>query len=75
MQVPKRAPGSDPVPEELEEVFQEWPAAQAAWDRLTPGRQRSYIIHINGAKQTATRRSRAEKSLPKIMSGKGNNER
>lgn len=74
-QVPKREAGADPMPVELEELLAEWPAAQAAWERLTPGRQRSYLIHINGAKQSATRRSRAEKSLPKIMSGKGQNER
>ena len=47
---------------------------EKAWDALTPGRQRSYILHIGGAKQEKTQRNRLEKALPKIFSGKGNNE-
>ena len=53
---------------EMDEIFKK------AWDALTPGRQRSYIIHIGGAKQEKTQYNRLEKALPKIFAGKGNNE-
>jgi uncharacterized protein YdeI (YjbR/CyaY-like superfamily) len=45
-----------------------------AFEALTPGKQKSYVIHVNGAKQEATRVSRLEKCLPKIYAGKGFNE-
>jgi uncharacterized protein YdeI (YjbR/CyaY-like superfamily) len=41
---------------------------------LTPGRQRSYVLHISSAKQTATRVNRVEKCIPKILDGLGFNE-
>ena len=53
---------------EIDEMFGK------AWEALTPGRQRSYIIHIGGAKQEKTQQNRLEKALPKIFAGKGNNE-
>jgi len=46
----------------------------SAWKALTPGRQRSYILHIGGAKQEKTQQNRLQKSLPKIYAGKGFNE-
>ena len=46
----------------------------SAWEALTPGRQRSYILHIGGAKQEKTQHNRLQKSLPKIYAGKGFNE-
>ena len=53
---------------EIDETFKK------AWEALTPGRQRSYIIHIGGAKQEKTQYNRLEKALPKIFAGKGHNE-
>ncbi|WP_413558990.1 YdeI/OmpD-associated family protein [Bdellovibrio sp. HCB209] len=47
---------------------------KAAFDKLTPGRQRLYVIHISSAKQSATRLSRIEKCIPKILKGLGLNE-
>jgi len=68
----------EPVPEELEEL-EERLATDArlrdAFDALTPGRQRSHILHIRGAKQRATRERRVEKCAPKILAGLGFNER
>ncbi|XOV93743.1 MAG: YdeI family protein [Bacteroidota bacterium] len=61
----------EPIPEELQARLDEDPALQAAFDSLTPGRQRSYIIHVSQPKQAATRISRMEKCIPKIMEGKG----
>ena len=51
------------------------PALAAAFDALTPGRQREYHLHVSGAKQAATRESRIDKCTPKIMNGKGFRER
>lgn len=61
----------EPEPEELTAVLDADPAARAAFDALTPGRRRSHILHVLGAKQAATRRVRAERCLPKILAGKG----
>jgi uncharacterized protein YdeI (YjbR/CyaY-like superfamily) len=62
------------LPEELTNLLEQTPALAEAFEALTPGRKRSYVLHISGAKQAKTRESRAEKCIPKIMSGKGFNE-
>jgi len=72
--VPKRS-GTEPVPDELARLLSSQPELQAAFDALTPGRQRSHILHISGAKQAKTRAARAERCAAKIRSGKGFNER
>jgi uncharacterized protein YdeI (YjbR/CyaY-like superfamily) len=59
------------LPAELLEAFDETPALRAAFEALTPGRQREYVLHIGGAKQSATRASRVEKCAEKILAGKG----
>lgn len=64
-----RAP--EPVPAELQAALDAEPALAAAFAALTPGRQRSHILHVGGAKQEASRRSRAEKCAEKIRVGKG----
>lgn len=61
-------------PEELIAAMEQDPELQEAFDELTPGRQRSYLLHISAAKQAATRVSRIAKCRPKILSGKGFNE-
>lgn len=50
------------------------PQLQIAWYLLTPGHQRSYILHIGSAKQEQTQLNRIEKRIPKIYTGKGFNE-
>lgn len=50
-------------------------AFRAAFEALTPGRQREYNLHISDAKQAATRASRVEKYVPKILAGKGMRDR
>lgn len=57
--------------EELQDRLDQDPALQAAFERLTAGRQREYNLHVAGAKQAATRRSRVEKLVPRIRDGKG----
>jgi uncharacterized protein YdeI (YjbR/CyaY-like superfamily) len=59
------------IPEELQTRLDADPALKAAFEALTPGRRRSWAIHISGAKQSATRAARVEKSVPKILAGKG----
>jgi uncharacterized protein YdeI (YjbR/CyaY-like superfamily) len=63
------------VPGELEACLAADPALRAAFDALTPGRRRSHILHVSGAKGTETRARRAEKCAEDIRSGKGFNER
>lgn len=66
---------AEPMPEQLEAVLQAQPELQLAFDALTPGRRRSFILHVSGAKQRKTRVRRAESCGPKILAGKGFNER
>lgn len=58
-------------PEELEAKFDAFPAFREAFEGLTPGRQRGYLIFFTGAKQSATRTSRIEKHMERILQGKG----
>ncbi|NET23782.1 MAG: hypothetical protein F6K07_32830 [Okeania sp. SIO1H5] len=62
-------------PPELLEAFQEEPQLEKAFRALTPGRQRGYLLFFGGAKQSQTKRNRIQKALPKVMQGKGWNER
>ena len=59
------------IPEELRAKFAETPALQTAFEALTPGRQRGYVLYFSAAKQSATRTSRIEKYVQHILSGKG----
>lgn len=62
------------VPEELQTKFDENPALKTAFEALTPGRQRAYLLHFSQPKQSKTRESRVEKNIPQILSGKGLND-
>ena len=66
---------TDAIPEELTERLDNDPELAQAFEALTPGRKRSYYIHISGAKQSATRARRVEKCIPKILAGKGFHDR
>jgi len=59
------------LPEELLRKFEEMPAFHAAFEALTPGRQRGYLLHFSQPKQSVTRTTRIEKCMPKIFAGKG----
>lgn len=61
----------EPYPEELEAIFEEDPVLESAFESLTPGRQRGYIIYFSQPKQSKTRTSRIEKCIDKIMKGEG----
>ncbi len=45
-----------------------------AFESLTPGRQRAYLLHFSSAKQSKTREARIEKCIPQILEGKGLND-
>ncbi|UAB80825.1 YdeI/OmpD-associated family protein [Marixanthomonas sp. SCSIO 43207] len=62
-------------PDELLAAFKEDSDFEKAFNSLTPGRQRGYLLHFTSAKQSKTRVSRIEKAKHKIFDGKGYNER
>jgi uncharacterized protein YdeI (YjbR/CyaY-like superfamily) len=62
------------VPEELKKKLDEIPALKAAFEALTPGRQRAYMLHISAPKHSKTRESRVEKCMQQILDGKGLND-
>ncbi|MGG3311214.1 YdeI family protein [Paenibacillus lautus] len=62
------------IPEELESKFVEIQGLKTAFEALTPGRQRAYILHFSAPKQSKTRESRVEKYIPHILNGKGLND-
>jgi len=59
------------VPAELKAIFEKDPAYEKAFEALTPGRRRGYLIHFSSAKQSKTRTARIEKYRDKIFAGKG----
>ncbi|WP_400164734.1 YdeI family protein [Brevibacillus sp. TJ4] len=59
------------IPEELQTRFDEIPDLKTAFDALTPGRQRAYILYFSEPKQAKTRVARVEKCVPQILEGKG----
>jgi len=62
------------IPEEFINKLEEVPGLQDAFDALTPGRQRAYILYFSAPKQSKTRESRIEKWLQQILNGKGLND-
>lgn len=63
------------LPEELTRIFEKDRKLAKAFDALTPGRQRGYVLHFTGAKQSKTRTARIERAIPKILEGKGLHDR
>ncbi|HMS43314.1 MAG TPA: YdeI/OmpD-associated family protein [Pyrinomonadaceae bacterium] len=63
------------IPEELQNKLNENEAFKNAFNALTPGRQKGYILHFSQPKQSKTRESRIEKHIPQIFLGKGLNDR
>lgn len=63
------------LPEELIAALDDDPELSEAFRALTPGRRRSYVLHLTSTENPATRRARIEKSRSRILAGKGANER
>ncbi|MBP1991640.1 YdeI/OmpD-associated family protein [Paenibacillus eucommiae] len=62
------------IPEEFQNKLNEIPALKTAFEALTPGRQRAYILYFSAPKQSKTRESRVEKCMQQILNGKGLND-
>jgi uncharacterized protein YdeI (YjbR/CyaY-like superfamily) len=70
-QAPKQTPDAMEQPQELLEAFRNEPDFQRSFEALSPGRQRGYLLHFSGAKQTKTRADRIEKHRARIFEGLG----
>ncbi len=62
------------IPEEFKKKLAEDPALKTAFEALTPGRQRGYLLYFSQPKQSKTRESRIVNSIPQIFNGKGLND-
>jgi uncharacterized protein YdeI (YjbR/CyaY-like superfamily) len=72
LSLPERDPADeDPYPYELVMTLDADPGLRAAWERLTPGRRRGWLLHFSGAKQSKTRFARIERATPQILEGFG----
>lgn len=72
---PAKAPQDLDLPVELSDALDADPELAEAFHRLTPGRQRSYVILLTSAKTVATRNARIARVRPLILAGKGATER
>lgn len=70
----KTIPSALPLPVELENIFKKDAKLKKAFNALTPGRQRAYLIYFSGTKNAQTIINRIEKYAPKILCGKGFND-
>ena len=62
------------VPEEFQSKLDIIPALKTAFEALTPGRQRGYILYFSAPKQSKTKELRVEKCMQQILNGKGLND-
>jgi uncharacterized protein YdeI (YjbR/CyaY-like superfamily) len=71
LKVQLKAPSEFKVVEEFQDKLDHIPTLKTAFEALTPGRQRAYVLHFAAPKQSKTREQRVEKYMQKIMNGKG----
>ena len=62
------------LPVEFQKKLDEIPALKTAFDALTPGRQRAYLLYFSSPKQAKTRASRIANCIQQILDGKGLND-
>lgn len=62
------------VADEFQSKLNTIPALKTAFEALTPGRQKAYLLHFAQPKQSSTREARVEKWMPQILNGKGLND-
>jgi uncharacterized protein YdeI (YjbR/CyaY-like superfamily) len=62
------------IAEEFQKQLDEMPDLKAAFEALTPGRQRAYLLHFSQPKQSKTREARIEKCISQIFEGRGLND-
>ncbi len=71
LKVPFKPISEHKIPEELQRKLEDDPAFNSAFNALTPGRQRGYLIYFSQPKQSKTREARIEKYMPQIFNGIG----
>ncbi len=74
LKVDFKKPEEFKVAPEFQSKLDKIPALKTAFEALTPGRQRGYLLHFSAPKQSATREARVEKYIPQILGGKGLND-
>jgi uncharacterized protein YdeI (YjbR/CyaY-like superfamily) len=74
LKVPLKKATDFNIPEEFQNKLNAIPALKAAFEALTPGRQRAYLLYFSAPKQSKTRESRVEKQILQILNGKGLND-
>src|SRR5437763_11501874 len=74
LKVPLKKTKEFSMPEEFQNKLNENRALKKAFNALTPGRQRGYLLYFSAPKQSKTRESRVEKYTPQILNGKGLND-
>lgn len=74
LKVPMKKTKEFPVSKEFQKKLDESPELKTAFEKLTPGRQRAYLLYFSQPKQSKTRVSRVEKYTPHIIDGKGLND-
>ncbi len=62
------------IPDEFQNKLNEDPGLKTAFDTLTPGRKRAYLLYFSAPKQSKTRESRVEKCIQQILNGRGLND-
>jgi uncharacterized protein YdeI (YjbR/CyaY-like superfamily) len=65
----------EPIPDELQVKLDEDPLFRSAFESLTPGRRRGYILHFSQPKKRETREERIRKWTPRILNGEGMHDR
>jgi uncharacterized protein YdeI (YjbR/CyaY-like superfamily) len=74
LKVKLKQPAEFAMAEEFAQKLKKSAALKKAFEALTPGRQRAYLLHFSTPKQSKTREARIEKAIPQIMNGKGLND-
>lgn len=74
LKVPLKKTAAYDVPDEFQQKLNKKASLKKAFEALTPGRQRAYLLHFAAPKQSKTRESRIDKAIPSIMQGKGLND-
>jgi len=69
--VKKKETAEFEMPAEFKAILDKKPKVKKAFQALTPGRQRGYLLHFSSARQARTREARIEKCLPQILAGRG----
>lgn len=71
VKIPLKKTSAFRMAKEFQNAIDTTPALKKAFNALTPGRQRGYLLYFSSAKQAKTREARIEKYIPQILKGKG----